>query len=51
MKIENIYNIGFYDIKYVPYNYDLPVADPSLEHYYTIPNWIKKTHKNIADTN
>jgi hypothetical protein len=46
MKIENIYNIGFYDIKYVPYNYDLPVADPALEHFFTLPNWLKKTHHN-----
>jgi hypothetical protein len=46
MKIENIYNIGFYDIKYVPYDYALPVADPGLEHYFTLPKWLKKTHHN-----
>ena len=46
MRIENIYNIGFYDIKYVPYDYALPVADPELEHYFTIPKWIKKKQKN-----
>ena len=46
MKIENIYNIGFYDIKYVPYNPDLPVADPALEHFFTLPKWLKKTHHN-----
>ena len=46
MKVENIYNIGFYDILYVPYNYLLPVADPALEHFFTIPKWLKKSHKN-----
>ncbi len=46
MRIENIYNIGFYDIKYVPYDYDLPVADPALEHFFTLPKWLKKTHQN-----
>lgn len=46
MKIENIYNIGFYDIRYIPYNYDLPVTDPALEHFFVLPKWLKKTHHN-----
>lgn len=44
MKLINIYNVYFQDIRYIPYNYNLPTDDPALNHYYSIPKWIKKQH-------
>lgn len=44
MKLINIYNINYQDIRFQPYNYSLPANDPQLNHYYTIPKWIKKQH-------